>query len=76
MYFTGSHPLWIFASAFYHIQDRPFLLGSVCVLVGYLQAVIIGAPRLDNKSVLRFIRTRQLRKLLRASTLGLYSGAH
>ncbi|MBW1991393.1 MAG: glycosyltransferase family 2 protein [Deltaproteobacteria bacterium] len=63
MHFVGAHPLWVWASAFYHMAERPFILGGICMLLGYLGAFLQRAPRYENLAFRRFLRRWQLKYL-------------
>jgi poly-beta-1,6-N-acetyl-D-glucosamine synthase len=69
-YFMGSHPLWMVASAAYHVSDRPYCLASIFTLAGYFQAMLSRYPQLTDVRLRRFIQTRQLRTL--ASLIGVF----
>ncbi len=63
MHFVGAHPLWVLASALYHMADRPFILGGVCMLIGYLDAFLSKSARYDNPAFSRYLRRWQLKRL-------------
>lgn len=65
LHFTGAHPVWLLASAFYHVVDRPFILGSLCMIIGYLEAFLQGAPQYEDQEFRRYLRAYQIRKLAR-----------
>jgi hypothetical protein len=62
-YFIGIHPLYLMASAFYHMLDYPYIVGSLCFIIGYLQALLQGAERYNNKNFRQFFHKWQLSKL-------------
>ena len=37
-YFMGTHPLYILAVAAYRMLERPWILGGLCILAGYVRA--------------------------------------
>jgi biofilm PGA synthesis N-glycosyltransferase PgaC len=63
LYFAGSHPVWVLASALYHGLAPPYVLAGACLLLGYLEAILKGAPRYQNVEFHRYLREWQLRKL-------------
>lgn len=65
LHFTGAHPVWLLASATYHLVDRPFVLGSLCMIIGYLEAFLQGAPQYEDQEFRRYLRAYQKRKLAR-----------
>ena len=62
-YFMGSHPAWILTSALFHISDRPFLLGSLFVLLGYFGALWRSEPKIKDDELIAFVRRKQLTTL-------------
>ena len=63
MYVMGAHPLWVPASAFYHVMEPPYLLGSLCVIYGYAKAWWQGEQRCVDNQMIQFIRSRQMQIL-------------
>lgn len=63
-YFMGSSPLYMLGVAGYRAIERPFVLGSVGLLVGYLNAWRSGHERFDEPSYLRHLRRYEFRALV------------
>lgn len=63
LYFVGAHPLWIFMSALYHMLDRPFVLGGMCMLIGFLASVWDKPERYGDMEFRNFLRAWQMKKL-------------
>jgi glycosyltransferase involved in cell wall biosynthesis len=62
-YMMGAHPLWVPASALYHVMEPPYVLGCFCVIYGYVKAWLQGEERRVDGELLRFIRNRQMKTL-------------
>lgn len=62
-YFMGSDPIYFTATALWKMTHRPFILGGLATLQGYLKAWLQGAKRLDDPDLIRFIRQYQRRVL-------------
>jgi poly-beta-1,6-N-acetyl-D-glucosamine synthase len=64
-YFMGSAPYYMVAVAGYRMLERPFVVGGVGILWGYLQALWRKEPRLDRAdyrdAIKRFERDALLR---------------
>jgi glycosyltransferase involved in cell wall biosynthesis len=69
LYFIGAHPVWSLASAGYHAFDQPYVLSSLCMIIGYLVAAWEGLEQYGDQDFRRFLRKWQIKKL--ASLLGL-----
>ena len=67
-YFLGGHPVWELFRAVYQMTLRPYLLGGVFILAGYLWAWCNRYERQISPELMRFRhqeQMQQLRRLLR-----------
>jgi len=62
-YFMGTHWLYALAISTYRMFDRPYVLGGVCILWGYLRAWMRRTPRYDDQEFRRYLQRWQLAKL-------------
>ena len=62
-HFMASHPLWLLATAFYHMQERPYILGGVGIIIGYLEAILERSKQLWDHELKRYLRKWQIKKL-------------
>jgi poly-beta-1,6-N-acetyl-D-glucosamine synthase len=65
LHFLGAHPLWVIASAAYHMMDRPYVLGGFCQILGYLDALANRTEQYDAPGFKRFVQDWQVQKLAR-----------
>jgi len=63
-YFMGTGFLFMAASAASRLNQKPYVLGSLAMLWGWLKSALTGAPRYDNPEFRRFLRRYQRRALL------------
>ncbi len=63
-YFMGSSLLYMMGVAGYRAVERPFVIGSVGLLVGYVNAWRSGHERFDDPSYLRHLRRYEFRSLI------------
>lgn len=63
-YFMGTGLPYMIVSAVYRMTRRPFLVGGLGMLVGYLRAMFRGAERLQDPQFRRFLRLYQREALL------------
>jgi biofilm PGA synthesis N-glycosyltransferase PgaC len=68
-YFMGSHPIWVLASATYHMLDRPYIIGGICAIIGYLEALLNKSARYNDYEVRKFLHSWQIDKLSQALRL-------
>jgi biofilm PGA synthesis N-glycosyltransferase PgaC len=62
-YFMGSSLLFMLGVAGYRSIERPFLIGSLGLLVGYVRAWMSGHERMEDKEYLKYMRKYELRSL-------------
>jgi biofilm PGA synthesis N-glycosyltransferase PgaC len=65
LHFLGAHPLWVIASACYHMADRPFGLVGLCMILGYLDALANRAEQYDAPGFKRYVQDWQMKELAR-----------
>lgn len=63
LYFAGAHPVWFLASALYHSLDRPYLLSGLCMVIGYLAALVKDSEQYDDPAFKRYLRKWQINQL-------------
>jgi biofilm PGA synthesis N-glycosyltransferase PgaC len=68
-YVYGSHPVFLTAKSIVRLIRRPYLLGSVALLYGYLSASLRHTPRVDDPELIRYLRRQQLNRLLGRETI-------
>jgi hypothetical protein len=63
-YFMGTGFLFMAASALYRINKKPYVLGSLAMLWGYVKSALQGKPRYEDAAFRKFLRKYQWRALL------------
>jgi len=63
-YFMGTGFLFMAASAVSRMNQKPYVLGSLAMLWGWLKSALAGLPRYDDEEFRRFLRRYQRRVLL------------
>ena len=63
-YFMGTGFLYMAASALGRLNEKPYVLGSLAMLWGWLESALRGRPRYADQEFRRFLRRYQLRALL------------
>lgn len=63
-YFMGTGPVFMLASAAFRLNQKPYLLGSVAMMWGWLKAALQGKPRYEDLAFRRFLRRYQWRALV------------
>ena len=62
-YVCRYHPLFVLASCLYRTARRPFIVGSIAMLFGFLKGYASRAPRVSEVRLIRYLREQQLRRL-------------
>lgn len=62
-YFMGTHPIYIFAVALYRMFERPFFLGGLLILFGYLRSWVMDSKRYDYPGFRASLHAWQLERL-------------
>ena len=63
-YYMGTSLLFLTASAVSRLNQKPYVLGQLAVLWGWIWAAVRGKPRYDNPEFRKFLRHYQRRALL------------
>jgi len=63
-YFMGTGFLFMAASAIFRINQKPYVLGSLAMLWGWVKSAIAREPRYDDPGFRKFLRRYQWRVLL------------
>lgn len=63
-YFMGTGLLFMTASAIYRMKQKPYILGGLAMLWGYVRSALQGKPRYEDHAFRQFLRRYQRRVLL------------
>ncbi|MBR7778858.1 glycosyltransferase [Undibacterium rugosum] len=63
IWFMGYHPLYALASGVFRMREKPFVIGGLLIIAGYLGAALRGAPRYDNPEFRRHLHQWQLSQI-------------
>jgi len=62
-HFMGTHPLYALAIAGYRVSERPWIIGGLLILAGYLTGYVRRCPRYEDLDFRRHLRNWQLARL-------------
>jgi len=68
-YVSGYHPLFLAAKSLVRLPRRPYIVGSVALVYGYISAHLHGTPRVNDPNLIRYLRRQQLAKLFGGETI-------
>lgn len=63
-YFMGTGFLYTLASAIKKIPEKPYVLGAMAMLWGWIKSAVQGKPRYEDMEFRKFLRAYQWRALL------------
>jgi glycosyltransferase involved in cell wall biosynthesis len=64
-YFLGGHPLWQVLRSTFQMTKKPYIVGGVCLMLGYLWGAVVQRQRSVSPQLMRFHREEQLERLKR-----------
>ena len=67
-YFMGSDPLFYLATCVFRMRERPYVLGGLAMVQGYVSSWMRGERQLDDPDLRAFIRAYQRRALRMGKT--------
>lgn len=62
-YFLGGHPVWQLFRAIFQMTKKPYVLGGMCLLLGYVWCWMTRYERSVSAELMRFYRKEQLERL-------------
>lgn len=68
-YLCGYHPLFMAARCASSLTNKPYIIGSLAMGAGYLSGILRNQPMLPDPSLIKFLRTQQLRRLVGAKSI-------
>jgi glycosyltransferase involved in cell wall biosynthesis len=68
-YVTGYHPLFVTAKVLKRTLRRPYVLGALAHLYGYITACRQRLRRIDDQQVIAYLRQQQLARLFGGETI-------
>ncbi len=68
-YFMGTHPLYILAIGIYRTVEKPFVIGGLFIILGYIQAMLTGMKRFNAPGFRESLHAWQMARLKLGKTL-------
>jgi glycosyltransferase involved in cell wall biosynthesis len=62
-YLLGVHPAWEAFRTLYHMNRRPYVIGGVCLALGYCWPMILRRPRVVPPEMVKFRGAEQVARL-------------
>lgn len=68
-YICGYHPLFMVSKCVSRLVQRPFVLGSLGLMYGFLSGYIKHIPQVDDRATINYLRQQQLNRLFFRPTI-------
>jgi glycosyltransferase involved in cell wall biosynthesis len=68
-YVYGSHPAFLTVKAVVRLARRPYIIGSIALVYGYVAAALNRTPRVDDPQLIRYLRRQQIARLMGRETI-------
>jgi hypothetical protein len=65
----GYHPLFVLARCLYRLGRKPYFIGSLAILFGFLRGYFTHTAQVNDKRLIRYLRVQQLRRLFGLKTV-------
>lgn len=62
-YFLGGHPLWHLSRSIFQMKNKPYIIGGLLLLWGYLWASMKRMERPVSPELMKFYRAEQMQRL-------------
>jgi biofilm PGA synthesis N-glycosyltransferase PgaC len=62
-YYVGGHPLWECLRGLFQVREKPFVLGGVWFIAGYVWAALHRSERAVSPELMQFHRAEQMARL-------------
>ena len=68
-YIAGYHPLYMAAKCLRRITERPYGVGTLGLVVGFMSGYVQKIPRISDNRLIEYLRGQQLNRLLGRATI-------
>jgi glycosyltransferase involved in cell wall biosynthesis len=63
-YICGYHPLFMMSKCVVRLAQRPYLVGSIGLMYGFITGYLLGVPRSSDHAAIAYLRNQQICRLL------------
>lgn len=62
-YICGYHPLFMFSKCIVRLPQKPYILGSIGLMYGFVTGYLKHIPQVDDRAAIAYLRSQQLGRL-------------
>ena len=68
-YICGYHPLFMLCKCVVRSLRRPYVIGSIGLMYGFVSGYMTRAPQADDRAAIEYLRRQQMRRLFGGETI-------
>lgn len=68
-YICGYHPLFMLCKCVVRLFRRPYVIGSIGLMYGFVSGYMTRAPQADDRAAIEYLRRQQMRRLFGGETI-------
>ena len=68
-YICGYHPLFMVSKCMVRLVRKPYLLGSIGLMYGFVSGYLTNVPQVDDPKTIAYLRRQQLQRLWGGETI-------
>jgi glycosyltransferase involved in cell wall biosynthesis len=68
-YIAGYHPLFMFLKCVQRLWHRPYIIGGIGLLYGFVKGYVTGIPQVEDRALIKYFRQQQVNRLLGRKSL-------
>ncbi len=68
-YICGYHPLFMIVKCFKRLVQKPYLIGSIGLMYGFVSGYLMKVPQVADRKVIEYLRRQQVRRLFGGETI-------
>jgi glycosyltransferase involved in cell wall biosynthesis len=68
-YICGYHPLFMLSKCVVRLARKPYLIGSVGLMYGFVSGYLTNSPQIDDRPAIAYLRRQQLGRLFGGETI-------
>lgn len=68
-YIVGYHPLFMLLKCLSRMSQRPYGIGSLGLLYGFISGYLQGLPQIEDRQIILYVQQQQMRRLFQKSSL-------
>jgi len=68
-YICGYHPLFMFSKCVARLVRRPYIIGSIGLMYGFVSGYLANVPQVDDPVAIAYLRRQQMNRLLQRESI-------